>query len=128
MPDQVSTLATALSASITAGTVTPTQLTTLSTAIVGGGQALAVSRASRRAGILNGVLNPLTLPLGATVASIAQSWSEVVEANVFLASAQSVDGSLNILRAFDTSGPAFSDDRQYSGADRDDLTRFRRGG
>ena len=38
------------------------------------------------------------------MAVLAQSWSEVVEANACLASAQSIDGALAPLRATDSTG------------------------
>jgi hypothetical protein len=99
MPDQVSTLATALSASIDAGTVTPAQLTGLSSAIVSGAQTVAATRQSRRLGLLSALPVPLALPAGTTIAEVAGTWSEVQSARQFLAGAQSIDGSLNSLRA-----------------------------
>jgi hypothetical protein len=55
--------------------------------------------------LLAAVSTPAALPANTSLNQLAQTWNEVQEANAFLAAAQSLDGQLNVLRAFDTQGP-----------------------
>jgi hypothetical protein len=75
-----------------------------STAIVNGANAVAVSRQARRVGLLAAVSSPVALPPTTSLGQVAATWTEVAEANAFLASAQSLDAQLSVLRVTDSTG------------------------
>lgn len=83
----------------------PADMVGLSSAIVAGAQATLASRQANRVALLGSALNGAALPANTNVGEVAQSFDEVQAAATFLASAQSLDTQLAVLRAFDTQGP-----------------------
>jgi hypothetical protein len=88
---------------VVAGTVgTPAfvgALLALASGLVSSARAVAVSRLSRRVGLLTAQINPLLLPSGTNVGEVSEAFTEVLEANVFLGRAQALNNQVAQLRS-----------------------------
>jgi hypothetical protein len=76
----------------------------LANALTSSANAYAVSVAARRSGILYGVLNPLLLPMGSRVETVALSWNEVVTSNQMLDRVNALSQQVAPLRAVNSNG------------------------
>jgi hypothetical protein len=79
-------------------------IVSLANTLVSSAHAYTVSVQARRVGLLYGVLNPPSLPMGCRPETIALAWNEVVTSEQFEARANSLSQQVAPLRAVNSNG------------------------
>jgi hypothetical protein len=107
MSDATQSAATALAAISPGAIGTPAGVAAiigLANALTAGAQAFANSVLANRIALLQAVCTPSALPLGTSIAMIAQAWNEVIVAFQFVGQVNALSAAIGQLRATDATG------------------------